>query len=192
MPAGVGRAISHGSTQLHVTLPGKVCFPGGGVCFGESQAAACVRGGEGGTRNLDRRRPGRMAARVSRSPADAVRVAGGAGRGAADPARPAGNRRGTVAYARPGAGPPGRVADERAFDRRTATGDRSHGNAGIGRASAELSRRERCASAPVPWVPVVGLPGERGECTCHVIWGWYAGRSHWVAGRARFRLRRSR
>jgi 8-oxo-dGTP pyrophosphatase MutT (NUDIX family) len=27
----------------HVILPGKVCFPGGGVCVGESQAAACVR-----------------------------------------------------------------------------------------------------------------------------------------------------
>jgi 8-oxo-dGTP pyrophosphatase MutT (NUDIX family) len=29
--------------SAHVILPGKVCFPGGGVCVGESQAAACVR-----------------------------------------------------------------------------------------------------------------------------------------------------
>ncbi len=27
----------------HVPLPGKVCFPGGGVNTGETQAAACVR-----------------------------------------------------------------------------------------------------------------------------------------------------
>src|SRR4051794_37894104 len=27
----------------HVILPGKVCFPGGGVCLGETQADACVR-----------------------------------------------------------------------------------------------------------------------------------------------------
>jgi 8-oxo-dGTP pyrophosphatase MutT (NUDIX family) len=29
--------------SAQVILPGKVCFPGGGVCVGESQAAACVR-----------------------------------------------------------------------------------------------------------------------------------------------------
>lgn len=29
--------------SAHVILPGKVCFPGGGVCVGESQAAACMR-----------------------------------------------------------------------------------------------------------------------------------------------------
>ena len=29
--------------SAHVPLPGKVCFPGGGVNVGESQADACVR-----------------------------------------------------------------------------------------------------------------------------------------------------
>ena len=27
----------------HVPLPRKVCFPGGGICLGESQEAACIR-----------------------------------------------------------------------------------------------------------------------------------------------------
>ena len=27
----------------HVPLPRKVCFPGGGICLGESQESACVR-----------------------------------------------------------------------------------------------------------------------------------------------------
>jgi 8-oxo-dGTP pyrophosphatase MutT (NUDIX family) len=27
----------------HVPLPRKVCFPGGGICLGETQEAACVR-----------------------------------------------------------------------------------------------------------------------------------------------------
>ena len=27
----------------HVPLPGKVCFPGGGVNLGETQSAACIR-----------------------------------------------------------------------------------------------------------------------------------------------------
>ena len=38
-----GRFLMVRRSRHVAILPGKVCFPGGGVCLGESQEAACVR-----------------------------------------------------------------------------------------------------------------------------------------------------
>ena len=38
----------------HVPLPGKVCFPGGGMNFGETQEAACIREAQEETRQRPR------------------------------------------------------------------------------------------------------------------------------------------
>jgi 8-oxo-dGTP pyrophosphatase MutT (NUDIX family) len=40
---GDGRFLMVRRSRHVEILPGKVCFPGGGVCVGESQEAACVR-----------------------------------------------------------------------------------------------------------------------------------------------------
>jgi 8-oxo-dGTP pyrophosphatase MutT (NUDIX family) len=41
--AGDGRYLMVRRSRHVEILPGKVCFPGGGVCVGESQEAACAR-----------------------------------------------------------------------------------------------------------------------------------------------------